>query len=332
MRLRDPTLIVAHADEMIAFEFLHGLMSMGVAVLKSIALDDKDEINSHVLDSMSGDMHELFSADTICSTSDNLEEMQIMYPPEFLNTLSSHRAIMSIRYHYVGDLYPNLTDKWTVNVMVARRTSIHAKIPTSLINRFGNRVKEGSVYTTDILDLPSLHRPQLFDRLVFQVCTVQKPQVHQKRYSTSGYDVIGVLREWGPLQNNVESIQGCNPQVRKIVIADMSDIKLNISLWGKCALMYEDKIIESKKNTNIVVVLRPCCRVRSMQVGTPQLTDDWYKLVIQVRDHGEDIDCVLFNSDATQLLGITVEDLITKTLTEGEATSNWIVRGILDNR
>ena len=34
-------------------------------------------------------------------------------------------------------------------------------------------------------------------------------------------DVIGVLREWGPLENKGERVQGCNPEVRKIVIADM---------------------------------------------------------------------------------------------------------------
>ncbi|GJR71759.1 MAK10-like protein [Tanacetum coccineum] len=136
MHLRDPTIDVAHADEMIHIHNL--LMSMEDGRLPSIALDDKDvatwitipndlliiliynpieaivsstypylpnkihdidylkercilsptkivvdKINSHVLDSMSGDMHELFSADMICSTSDNLEEMQIMYPPKF---------------------------------------------------------------------------------------------------------------------------------------------------------------------------------------------------------------------------------------------------------
>ena len=34
-----------------------------------------------------GDLHELYSADNICPTTNNLEEMQIMYPIEFLNTL-----------------------------------------------------------------------------------------------------------------------------------------------------------------------------------------------------------------------------------------------------
>ncbi|GJU54588.1 replication protein A 70 kDa DNA-binding subunit B [Tanacetum coccineum] len=49
--------------------------------------DVVDKINSHVLASMSGEMHKLLSADTICSTTYNLEDMQIMYPPEFLYTL-----------------------------------------------------------------------------------------------------------------------------------------------------------------------------------------------------------------------------------------------------
>nr|GEU69339.1 uncharacterized protein [Tanacetum cinerariifolium] len=125
MRLRDPTIDVAHADEMMHFH--NWLMSMGDGRLSCISLDDEDEatwitipndllirlvdnhieaimsntypdlpnriqdikylkercilnatndvvdkINSHVLDSMSGEMHELFSADKICSTSYNL--------------------------------------------------------------------------------------------------------------------------------------------------------------------------------------------------------------------------------------------------------------------
>ncbi|KAJ9537834.1 hypothetical protein OSB04_030567 [Centaurea solstitialis] len=46
--------------------------------------DDVDMINSHVLMKMPGEMHELLSADEICASTDNLEEMQIMYSCEFL--------------------------------------------------------------------------------------------------------------------------------------------------------------------------------------------------------------------------------------------------------
>ena len=38
--------------------------------------------------------------------------------------------------------------------------------------------------------------------------------------------------------------------------------------------------------------------------------------MIKVRDNDEDIECVLFNSAATEILGLTVEELITKTLKE----------------
>nr|GFB40658.1 hypothetical protein [Tanacetum cinerariifolium] len=49
--------------------------------------DIADSINTRVLQSMPGEMHVLHSADIICSTTKNLEEMQTMYPTEFLNTL-----------------------------------------------------------------------------------------------------------------------------------------------------------------------------------------------------------------------------------------------------
>ncbi|GKE14874.1 ATP-dependent DNA helicase PIF1-like protein [Tanacetum coccineum] len=49
--------------------------------------DVVDGINSHVLEKVPGELYELYSADSICQTTNNLEEMQIMYPTEFLNTL-----------------------------------------------------------------------------------------------------------------------------------------------------------------------------------------------------------------------------------------------------
>ncbi|GJZ27483.1 hypothetical protein Tco_0571736 [Tanacetum coccineum] len=56
-----------------------------------------------------------------------------------------------------------------------------------------------------------------------------------------------------------------------------------------------------------------------------------YKLVIKVRDNMEDIDCVLFNSDVIPLLGITVDDLNNKSITEGADDPNWIVDYLINN-
>jgi hypothetical protein len=41
-----------------------------------------------------------------------------------------------------------------------------------------------------------------------------------------------------------------------------------------------------------------------------------YKLVIRVADKGEEMTCVLFNEAAVLLLGITVDDLLIKSLTK----------------
>jgi len=49
--------------------------------------DAVDNINLHILNKMSGDMHEMLSSDNICTSTENLEEMQILYPTEFLNSL-----------------------------------------------------------------------------------------------------------------------------------------------------------------------------------------------------------------------------------------------------
>nr|GEW99059.1 hypothetical protein [Tanacetum cinerariifolium] len=61
-----------------------------------------DKINSHVLEKMPGEMHEMLSADEIDPTTGNFEEMQIMYPPEFLNTvrffgIPNHKLELKIR-------------------------------------------------------------------------------------------------------------------------------------------------------------------------------------------------------------------------------------------
>jgi ATP-dependent DNA helicase PIF1 len=43
--------------------------------------DEVDSINLHVLQCMPGELHELLSADDICATTNNSDDMQITYPP-----------------------------------------------------------------------------------------------------------------------------------------------------------------------------------------------------------------------------------------------------------
>jgi hypothetical protein len=45
--------------------------------------DEVDSINLHVLRCMPGELHELLNADDICTSTNNANEMQITYPPNF---------------------------------------------------------------------------------------------------------------------------------------------------------------------------------------------------------------------------------------------------------
>ncbi|GJR58474.1 putative PIF1 DNA helicase/replication protein A1-like protein [Tanacetum coccineum] len=312
--------------------------------------DVVDKINSHVLASMSGEMHELLSVDMICYTTNNLEDMQIMYPPKFLNTLSSYRTTMSIRCHYVDDLHPNLIDKWTLNVMAARvwttynpkinrYTSNHAKIPPSLMHKFRDRIKEGCVYKIHMFTIdeygqtkyrplyskifvqfsfktfvqPSSIKPELFDRYVFKFVPFSNLQQRIGNDTYLTY-VVGVLKKWGPLQDSVGKNQGCNPQLRKIVIVD-----------ARCHLAFRLGHDMSSDSENSI--WRTLCGELQVLFGFPIR----YKLVITVRDNEEDIDCVLFNSEATPLLGITVDELNNKTITEGVNDPDWIVDYLINS-
>ncbi|KAK9061893.1 hypothetical protein SSX86_019077 [Deinandra increscens subsp. villosa] len=49
--------------------------------------DEVDEVNLCVLEKLTGELHELLSADEICESTDNIEDMRAMYSVEFLNTL-----------------------------------------------------------------------------------------------------------------------------------------------------------------------------------------------------------------------------------------------------
>ncbi|PWA82698.1 replication factor A protein 1 [Artemisia annua] len=373
---------------------------------------------------------------------------------------------MSNRYRYISELRANVTDNWTVNVMVSRvwttynpknnqvisfdiivvderRNSIHIRVPAKLINKYKNLVVEGRVHNIHrfmVREYTMLYRPldrkifvefcsatsvqrsslplELFDRYVFEFIPFNMlgSRAGNDTYLT---DVIGLLREWGPVGENEGGSKSDNPHIRKIVVCDTRDMKLRIKLWGKLALKYTDDMIRSQKDTNIIVILTSC-RVRryggglqltttvathfylnlpianchaynqrpiqpidfpsnvpkssvlttqeinittipefyerlanGVNVGTEfiissmvvgiDLDNDWkfiqcptcfhkvdwanvqYKLVITIGTlYHEEINCVLFNNTANELLGHTVDELLTKSIKEGAGVPYWL--------
>ncbi|PWA79540.1 replication factor A protein 1 [Artemisia annua] len=378
---------------------------------------------------------------------------------------------MSNQYRYISELRANVTDNWTINVMVSRvwttynpknnqvisldiiivderRNSIHVKVPAKLMNKYKSLIVEGRVHNIHrfmVREYKMLYRPldrkiflefctvtsvrpsslplELFDRYVFEFIPFNMlgSRAGNDTYLT---DVIGVLREWGPLGENEGETKSAHPQIRKIVVCDTRDLKLRISLWGKLALKYTDDMIRSQKDTNIIVILTSC-KVRrygewlclgglqmtttvathfylnlpiancyaynqrpiqpvdfpsnvpkpnvltteeinittipefyerlanGVNVGTEfiissmvigiDLDNDWkfiqcptcfhkvdwanvqYKLVITIgKLFHEEINCVLFNNTANELLGHTVEELLTKSIKEGAGVPYWL--------
>ncbi|GJZ33339.1 DNA helicase [Tanacetum coccineum] len=139
--------------------------------------DVVDGINSNVLEKVLGELHELYSADNICQTTNNLEEMQIMYPTEFLNMLHfsgipNHKLELKVRVPII--LLRNLDMQRGDKVLIhridmtptdsswpfqfrrrqfpvkvcfdERRCMIHAKIPVYEIAKFENHLQEGRIY------------------------------------------------------------------------------------------------------------------------------------------------------------------------------------------
>ncbi|KAJ9561929.1 hypothetical protein OSB04_007089 [Centaurea solstitialis] len=171
--------------------------------------------------------------------------------------------------------------------------SIHAKIPAKLIDTIKSQMMKGCVYRIhrfSILPYNTLYRrlhydhfveflhetriyashiqPTAFDRHAFDLIPfgMLYSRVLNDKYLT---DVIGVVREWGLLENQVGKVQSCNPEMRKVIISDISGVKLRLTLWGKLAKKYSNEYIRSYKDDKIIVILTSC-KVRVFK-GVPCL-------------------------------------------------------------
>ncbi|XP_076902144.1 replication protein A 70 kDa DNA-binding subunit B-like [Bidens hawaiensis] len=74
-------------------------------------------------------------------------------------------------------------------------------------------------------------------------------------------DVIGVLREWGCVETELQSSKSRNTELRRIVLANEASVDVNVTLWGPLAHKYSDDEMRSYAATTVVIVLT-CCKVQ----------------------------------------------------------------------
>ncbi|KAJ0566462.1 putative nucleic acid-binding protein [Helianthus annuus] len=102
------------------------------------------------------------------------------------------------------------------------------------------------LYSTSITTCPT--HPSVFRRYVFDFLpfNLLADRVNDDKYLT---DVIGVLREWGSVQYQLESVSSCNPGV-------------NVSLWGHLVNQFSDGYIRRIAKNTVIIILSSC-KVRS---------------------------------------------------------------------
>ncbi|KAJ0735202.1 putative nucleic acid-binding protein [Helianthus annuus] len=242
----------------------------------------------------------------------------------------------------------------------AQGSSIHAKIPSNLMRLFQKAFKEGCVYrirkfvvhkysimyrplqcdiyiqflySTSITTCPthpSVFRRYVFDFLPFNMLV---DRVNDDKYLT---DVIGVLREWGFVQYQLESVSSCNPGVRNIVISDTNEspqITINednaatfqiTSIANIYSLLTTGDVAEA----SMVDPYYFCWNCEEDVVNPRHV----YKLELCVTNGTNDeMTCVLFNEAAVSLLKITADELVNKSLSEGVDDPNRIESYLNEN-
>ncbi|GKA58869.1 replication protein A 70 kDa DNA-binding subunit B, partial [Tanacetum coccineum] len=260
MRLRDPTVDVTNEDEMLRFH--NWLIALGDGRFPSIVLDGEGDATWITI-----------PEDLLIPVDDN--PVGAIVSNTFSDLLNRIQDINYLKERCILSPTNDVVDKINSHLLALMSDEMHELLSADMIFAEYGQTRYRPLYSKIFVQFgfktsaqPSFIRPELFDRYAFKFVLFVNLQ-HRIGNDTYLIDVVGVLRAWGPLQGSVGKNQGCNPQLRKIVIFDTSDIKLNIPLWGKCALTYVDNVIKSKKDTNIVVVLT-CYKV-GFYSGGPEL-------------------------------------------------------------
>ncbi|GJT16426.1 replication protein A 70 kDa DNA-binding subunit B [Tanacetum coccineum] len=257
--------------------------------------DVVDGINTHVLEKVHGELHELYSADSdkVLIHRIDMTPTDSSWPFQFRRHQFPVKVFFGMTINKSqGQTFNNVCDFLSKHVFTHGQLYVVASRVTSrsglcfYIDNGGlcaNNLTKNVVYKEVFYNLPrGVYRPlarkvyvqfsrytrvipsyiplEAFPRVLFEFGEYEnlKDCYNDDKYLT---DVISILTKWGPLMKKFRNNASVNSNVLNVVIRDLSDNRVHVTIWGELASKFDDEIIISKNDHSIVVVFT-CCRAK----------------------------------------------------------------------
>ncbi|KAJ9543755.1 hypothetical protein OSB04_023462 [Centaurea solstitialis] len=274
--------------------------------------DDVDMINSHVLTKISGEMHELLSADEKCASTDNLEEMQIMYSCEFLNTLRfpgipNHKLELKVGAPIILlrniNLQKGLCNGTRLVVTQIRRRVIEAVIITG--THVGEKTFIGRIDMTPI----DASWPFTFKRRQFPIKVCFAMAINKSQGQTFNHVCAYLVK---PVFTHDQLYVTASRVTSRV------NLRFYVDNGGKCDNNLSRNVVYKEGTSYTIDVV----------IIDIDMFNDWkfvqYKLVLRVTNSQEEMLCVLFNEAVIDFVGLTIDELLIKSNLEGADDPDWI--------
>ncbi|XP_022030268.2 uncharacterized protein LOC110931169 [Helianthus annuus] len=292
--------------------------------------DEVDKINLHVLEKMPGEIQELLSADEICQSTNNYDDMCALYPPEFLNTLN-----------FSGISNHRLQLKIGAPIILMRNLNLQKGLCNGtrlVVTQISRRVIE-AIIITDVYGALRAWGPITTEFATIQSCNWEMR--HKVLSDERGNKLRVTLWGKAALKFTNEAIRsyGNNQVLQTISLLVYNDFIYVNSEVPPVTFTVDE---QSNEDMSVVSLLDISDYIKK---GLPKgkmynvegtiigvdLKEDWnYKLAVELWNEGKEITCVLFDDAANLLLELTAEQLIVKSLSEGPDDPCWIYEFLMD--
>ncbi|KAI3704455.1 hypothetical protein L1987_74675 [Smallanthus sonchifolius] len=237
-------------------------------------------------------------------------------------------------YCNISDLRPTLTSKWQLCVMVSRAWSTDDEVSISLWGKLANKFSDDSIRSygnTTIVVICTSCKVRMFKGAPCLMTTVASQL-------TFNLDLRAVDL-YKSIVSRPVTFASSDQENGALKISRLADVYSDLQEGVSLGTMYnvDVAIVDVDMSTGWKYVHCNTCRKKTTLINNRYFCDacrksvmnprQVYKLVVRVIDQEEDAVFVLFNDAALAILGITVDDLMLKSLSEQQTTTTTIVEG-----